>query len=447
MFLRGTPQAQRALDEANATLLRREERKRLDDERRRRDDHAIDQARAAAREASRAVERARRAVALSATSTPARAAPSSARPLSVASQDTRPGDDVFMSGSVQYMATTPRVEFSAHLAEAVIAAAKALLTSERRSSFKAEDLSVGAVWARRDNSSAFGQMRRAPTLALVKALRLAHDDAPDPVLWPTPKEALEGRRSTKQRRGGSRDRGDRNRGGGNSGGGGGQSGGNGENGGSGGHHNRRGGGNGGGSAGGASGTGGGPHRRQGSNQARTNRGGGRSSGGGTGGRRNSTRGPSAWDGSSTSSRSSSSSNTDHGEVTVVAGRRQVTPSLVDIASSADRLSKLTVSGDHTKPVSSDLARERTAELATAAALAKSTLDDSVRRAYVKLSHKDVSRISVLPFPASLNKSDGAQQLTRTTMVCLAIAPFRWFVLPWCLFRLAPPPRRRYAAGF
>ena len=48
-----------------------------------------------------------------------------------------------------------------------------------------------------------------------------------------------------------------------------------------------------------------------------------------------------------------------------------------------------------------------------AALAKSTLDDSVRRAYVKLSHKDVSRISVLPFPASLNKSDGTQQLTRS----------------------------------
>ena len=318
-----------------------------------------------------------------------------------------------MSGSVQYMATTPTVELSAHLAEAVIAAATSLLTSERRSSFKAECLSVGAVWARRDNSSAFGRMRRAPTLVLVKALRLAHDDAPDPVLWPTPKEALEGRCSTKQRRAGSRDRGDRNRGGGNSGGGGGQSGENGENGGSGSHHNRRGGGNGGGSAGGASGTSGGPQSHQGSNQARTNRGGGRISGEGTGGRRNSARGSSAWDDSSTSIRSTSSSNTDHGEVTVVAGRRQVTASLVDIASSADRLSKLTVSGDHTKPVSSDLARERTAELATAAALAKCTLDDSVRRAYVKLSHKDVSRISVLPFPASLNKSDGTQQLTRS----------------------------------
>ena len=121
----------------------------------------------------------------------------------------------------------------------------------------------------------------------------------------------------------------------------------------------------------------------------------------------------AWDGSSTSSRSSSSLNTDHGEVTVVAGKRQVYPSLVDIASSAERLSKLTVSGDRTKPVPSDLARERTAELATAAALAKSTPDDPVGRAYVKLPYKDVLRISVLPFPASLNKSDGTQQLTRS----------------------------------
>ena len=94
-----------------------------------------------------------------------------------------------MMGSVQHIANTPRVEFSADLAEAVIAAATDVLTSERRSSFKAEDLSVEAIWARRDNNSAFAQMKRAPTLALVETSRLAHDDAPDPVLWPTPKEA------------------------------------------------------------------------------------------------------------------------------------------------------------------------------------------------------------------------------------------------------------------
>ena len=257
--------AQRALDDANATLHRREERRRHDEERRRCEDEALDQARAAAREASRAVERARLAIALSATSTAARATPPPARPLGVASQETRPGDDPFVSNSVQYMSTTPRVELSADLGEAGVAAAT-VLTSERRSSFRAECLSVGAVWARRDNNSAFGQIRRATTLALIKALRLAHDDAPDPVLWPTQNEALEGRRATKKRCGGSRDRGDRNRGGGISGGGGGQSGGNGVNGGGSGHHNRRGGGNVGGSTGGASSTGGGPERRQGSNQ-------------------------------------------------------------------------------------------------------------------------------------------------------------------------------------
>ena len=108
---------------------------------------------------------------------------------------------------------------------------------------------------------------------------------------------------------------------------------------------------------------------------------------------------------------------DHCEVTAVAGKRKVISSLVDIASSAERLSKLTVLGDRNKPVSSDLARARTAELAIAAALAKSTLHDSVRRAYFKLSYKGVSRISVLPFPASLNKSDGTQQLTRFKAVC------------------------------
>ena len=100
-------------------------------------------------------------------------------------------------------------------------------------------------------------------------------------------------------------------------------------------------------------------------------------------------------------------------MTVVADKRQVTPSLVDIASSTERLSKLTLSDDRTNPVSSGLARERTVELATVAALAKSALDDSVRRAYDKLPHIDVSRISVLPFPASLNTSDGTQQLTRS----------------------------------
>ena len=96
---------------------------------------------------------------------------------------------------------------------------------------------------------------------------------------------------------------------------------------------------------------------------------------------------------------------------MVAGNRRVTPSLVDVASSAESLSKLTVSGDHTKSVSSYLVRTRTSAIATAPATAKATLDDSVKCANDKPPYEDVSRISVLPFPTSLNKSDGAQQLT------------------------------------
>ena len=159
-------------------------------------------------------------MALSAVLTAARTTPPTACPPGVASQTSRPGDKAVTMGSALYMATTPWVEFSAELAEGVAAAATVLLTSERRLSYKAEDVSMEAVWARRYNNSAFGQMRQAPTLALIKALRLAHSDGPDPVLRPAPKESLEGKRATKQRRGDSHDSGDRNRGGGSSGGGG-----------------------------------------------------------------------------------------------------------------------------------------------------------------------------------------------------------------------------------
>ena len=66
--------------------------------------------------------------------------------------------------------------------QAVVTTATALLSSERLSLTRAENLSLGEAWARRDNGSFSGQMRRAAALALVKALRMIHDEAPDPVL-------------------------------------------------------------------------------------------------------------------------------------------------------------------------------------------------------------------------------------------------------------------------
>ena len=77
--------------------------------------------------------------------------------------------------------------------------------------------------------------------------------------------------------------------------------------------------------------GGGPGRRHGGGFGRHNRGnGGRSSGGGQGRHRDGARGRSP-DGTSSSSSSSTDSSADQGEVKVVAGKRQVTSSLVDVA--------------------------------------------------------------------------------------------------------------------
>ena len=69
-------------------------------------------------------------------------------------------------------------------------------------------------------SSWQGQLRAAPNSDLVTALRVAHDEAQDAVLRPTPQEEQEELRRTMKRRGDSRDRLDHRRGGGASGGGG-----------------------------------------------------------------------------------------------------------------------------------------------------------------------------------------------------------------------------------
>ena len=144
----------------------------------------------------------------------------STRVQGVASQRPRPGDDAFLKGSVACIASAPRVELSSALATAVVVTTSVLLTSERPTSRHEDALSVEAAWARMDCTSYAGQTRVAPTLALVKALRQAHDEAPDPAFSPTPGEELAERNRGKQRCSSRRDRRDRNRGGGGSGGGG-----------------------------------------------------------------------------------------------------------------------------------------------------------------------------------------------------------------------------------
>ena len=96
---------------------------------------------------------------------------------------------------------------------------------------------------------------------------------------------------------------------------------------------------------------------------------------------------------------------------MVVEKGHVTPSLVDVSSSADRLSTLSVTEDRAKPVSSTLARDRTLAIATADVTADARHQASVCRAYVTLRLKYVARISTLLFPESIKIAAGAHQLT------------------------------------
>ena len=84
-------------------------------------------------------------------------------------------------------------------------------------------------------------------------------------------------------------------------------------------------------------------------------------------------------------------------------KRQVTPSLVDVASAAKRLSELSVTGDRAKPVSSRLVHARTAAISTADAAADARHEASVLRAYVTLGLKGVARIATLPLHAPVKR--------------------------------------------
>ena len=92
---------------------------------------------------------------------------------------------------------------------------------------------------------------------------------------------------------------------------------------------------------------------------------------------------------------------------------------MDVASSAKRLSKLPVTEDRLKPVSSTVARARNSAIATADAPADARHEASIRRACVTHGLKDLARISALPFPASVNKAAGGQQLTRSVEVAMS----------------------------
>ena len=92
-------------------------------------------------------------------------------------------------------------------------------------------------------------------------------------------------------------------------------------------------------------------------------------------------------------------------------------SMVDVASSADLLSRPTTDDDRAKPVSSNVAHARTSAIDAATVTAAAKPITSVERLYVTpLDYID--RISTFPFSSSVNQSEDAQQFIRTTKFCL-----------------------------
>ena len=90
------------------------------------------------------------------------------------------------------------------------------------------------------------------------------------------------------------------------------------------------------------------------------------------------------------------------------------PSLVEVASSAEFLGRLTIANDRAKPVSSKAAHARSADLEAATAVAEEKHISSVQRRYSTTPLKDIDRVSTLLFSSSVNESEAAQQLICTT---------------------------------
>ena len=75
--------------------------------------------------------------------------------------------------------------------------------------------------------------------------------------------------------------------------------------------------------------------------------------------------------------------------------------------------------DRVKPVSSNLARARTSAIPTTDAAAEARHEAFVCHAYVTIGQNKAAHISALPFPASLNKANGTQQLTRSVKAAMS----------------------------
>ena len=176
-------QARRRQSAAQAALVRRRHRLELHQ-------RSVDDAETEGKEASEELRRVEWAVAQQARTNDSGAVASSTAPVPVPdvhSRSVRMGDEAFFEGSVAFMASQLRHEFRTDLGTAVFDSAAQLLTSVRQTSSQAPELlSVRQAWSAIDHSSWRGQLQAGPTLALVTALRRAHDAAGAPVFLADP---------------------------------------------------------------------------------------------------------------------------------------------------------------------------------------------------------------------------------------------------------------------
>ena len=168
---------QRALEAATATTLQRKRRLQHAQREIAGAESAEKKAFAAAATAQEALHRSNRAAATGATAN----LPTQTRQQGDTSRSERPGHAAFFAGSVLYMVSALKEEFITELGASVVSKASVLLASVRKTPLhQTELISMRKAWPKMDRSTWQGPLRAA--LSLMKALRMAHDGAQDPVV-------------------------------------------------------------------------------------------------------------------------------------------------------------------------------------------------------------------------------------------------------------------------
>ena len=304
-------------------------------------------------------------------------------------------DGAFLDGSVHCITAVDRsAQFGTDRAGQVVAAASAVLSQlpDRRLSVRDARCNTGPV-------SYFTQHLTVIVRALCDVLRSIQAPTSERALWSTPSDyaddlANQAANLNRARDGGDGDGGVRDRrGGGGSDGRNRRRGGSGRN-----HHDGF----------GHSSGGGGNGRHMGSIFRGKGGGGHSRSFGGKSSHENSGRGAGSYASGPTSDSSAGEGvGSPSSDVKVVQPLMRQVPSLKDVASSTERLKKMTISAESAQPLSSALARKRQDAVDEAAARAEAEHIDAVKYKYVNIDTRKMARIAHKPQPGSRRTTTAA----------------------------------------